>query len=546
MLPRSDGPGPLEQPGQEGEDRRRVAPGRRRLAGGQADLALGHGEAGEAVHHQHDVAALVAEPLGDAGGGEGGPDAHEGGLVGGGHDDHRAGQAFGPEVVLDELADLAATFADQGQDDDGGVGAAGDHGQQARLADAGAGEDAHALAPTARHQGVDGAHAEGQLAVDHLAAQRVRCRTLDGDRLGVDEGGPVVDGPAQAVEDAAEQAVADLDAHGLERGLDGAPKWTPLRSPKGMQARLSPWTATTSASSTPPSRQTRTASPTAASMPSTSRRSPTSRLTRPVRRGAWPGAPRRGSSPANGHRRLPRRALQDRTLSGRRLGRLGRVGGGEQGPADPGQGGLDLGIDAAGAGVDDAAAPLDRFVGHHGDPAVGHVGLELGRLEDLFGVETHDQVVAGCGQAQGAADGGRDQAVGQGELVVDQGAGELDGERRRVLLHHGNGVGPAGLDGRGGLVQGLGALAQRVQARSSADARPPRARPRSRRRTPPGGPPRARSDGDWCLGDVGLAAFSTCSVAGWACSTARRAGRGRPVRAPLWPGLRRQGHRHPA
>ena len=56
MLPTGAGAGPLEQPGQQREDARRVAAGRRRLAGGEADLALGHRDAGEAVHHQHDVA----------------------------------------------------------------------------------------------------------------------------------------------------------------------------------------------------------------------------------------------------------------------------------------------------------------------------------------------------------------------------------------------------------------------------------------------------------------------------------------------------------
>ena len=70
MLPAGAGAGPLEQLRQQGEDDGRVAAGGRRLAGGQADLALGHRHAGEAVHHQHHVLALVAEPLGDPGGHE--------------------------------------------------------------------------------------------------------------------------------------------------------------------------------------------------------------------------------------------------------------------------------------------------------------------------------------------------------------------------------------------------------------------------------------------------------------------------------------------
>ena len=55
MEPVAAGAGALEQPGEQGEHRRRVAAGGGRLAGRQADLALGHGDAGEGVHHQHDV-----------------------------------------------------------------------------------------------------------------------------------------------------------------------------------------------------------------------------------------------------------------------------------------------------------------------------------------------------------------------------------------------------------------------------------------------------------------------------------------------------------
>ena len=87
-----------------------------------------------------------------------------GGCVGGGDDDDRAGQALGAEVVLEELADLAATLADQRDHGDLGVGAAGDHRQQAGLADAGAGEDAEALAAAARRQRVEGADAERRAA----------------------------------------------------------------------------------------------------------------------------------------------------------------------------------------------------------------------------------------------------------------------------------------------------------------------------------------------------------------------------------------------
>ena len=97
------------------------------------------------------------------------------GLVGGGHDHHRAGEALGTEVVLDELADLTAALTDEREHGDRRFGAARDHGEQGRLPDAGSREDAHALPAPARHQRVDRAHAERELGVDHAARERMRC-----------------------------------------------------------------------------------------------------------------------------------------------------------------------------------------------------------------------------------------------------------------------------------------------------------------------------------------------------------------------------------
>ena len=103
-------------------------------------------------------------------------DAHQRGLVGGGDDDDRAGDALGPEVALDELAHLAATLADEADHVDVGRRRAGDHAQQRRLADAGAGEDAEALAAAARHQRVQRAHAERHALDDARALERIRRR----------------------------------------------------------------------------------------------------------------------------------------------------------------------------------------------------------------------------------------------------------------------------------------------------------------------------------------------------------------------------------
>ena len=181
-MPRGEVPARSSSFGQQGEHARRVAARGGRLADRQADLALGHREARDRVHHQHHVAALVAEVLGDRGRGERGLDAHERGLVGRRDDHDRAGHALRAEVALDELAHLAATLADQADDVHVGRRGAGDHAQQRRLADAGAGEDAEALAAAARHQRVERADAERDALVDARARQADRAGAASTDR----------------------------------------------------------------------------------------------------------------------------------------------------------------------------------------------------------------------------------------------------------------------------------------------------------------------------------------------------------------------------
>ena len=98
--------------------------------------------------------------FGDRHGGVGALAAHQGGRVGGGDDDDGAGETGLAEVVLDEVADFAASLADQGEDDDVAGGADREHGQEGGLADAGAGEEAETLALAAGGEAVEGAHAE--------------------------------------------------------------------------------------------------------------------------------------------------------------------------------------------------------------------------------------------------------------------------------------------------------------------------------------------------------------------------------------------------
>ena len=88
IVPLSAGAGALQEARQVGEHARRVAAQRRGLAGGQADLALGHRQAGHGVHEQDHVAAVVAERLGDRHRHLGGLEAQQRRLVGRGHDHH--------------------------------------------------------------------------------------------------------------------------------------------------------------------------------------------------------------------------------------------------------------------------------------------------------------------------------------------------------------------------------------------------------------------------------------------------------------------------
>ena len=171
--------GPLQKAGKEPEDAGRIATRRRWLPRGQTHLALGHGEAGDRVHHQHDVVALVPEPLGDTGRRERGPDAHDRRCVRGGHHHHRTGQAFRAEVSRDELGHLTTPFADQRHDGHVGCRSPGDHRHQRRLADTGTGENTEPLALPARNEAVEHPHAERQLGRHHAAPQRVRRRPRD-------------------------------------------------------------------------------------------------------------------------------------------------------------------------------------------------------------------------------------------------------------------------------------------------------------------------------------------------------------------------------
>ena len=208
----------LQQLREHREDGRRVAARRGRLADRQADLALGHREARDRVHHQHHVAALVAEVLRDRGRRERGLQAHQRGLVGRGHDDHRARQALGPEVALHELENLSTALADQADHVDLGRRRPGDHAQQRRLTDAGAGEDAEALAAPAGHQRIQGAHAQRDALVDPGAGQRIGRRGLGRAPLRLRDRAEPVQRTAQTIESTPQQGIGNIDLQRLPGG----------------------------------------------------------------------------------------------------------------------------------------------------------------------------------------------------------------------------------------------------------------------------------------------------------------------------------------
>ena len=141
---------------------------------------------------------------------------------GGGDDEDGLLEALGAEVLLDELAHLAAALADEREDGDLGLGVADDLREEGGLAAARGGEDAHALALAAGEEAVDGADAEGDGGGDDAALEGRGRRGLDGVvAVGAERALDVgVHRAAEAVEDAPEEVVADGDHEDVARGDD--------------------------------------------------------------------------------------------------------------------------------------------------------------------------------------------------------------------------------------------------------------------------------------------------------------------------------------
>ena len=200
--------GPLEQLGQHGEHTGRVALGGRRLVGGQANLPLGHGQAGHRVHQQQHVLAAVAEVLGHCGGHEAGPHPQHRRFIRGADHHHRLAAALWPQVLLQELANFAAALANQGPHHHVRIGVAGDHAHEHALAHPGAGEQAHALAAAGGGHGVDGPDAGGDRLTDPGAIQGPRGGAIQRVVCLAIHSRAAVDHPPHAVEHPAEQFVA--------------------------------------------------------------------------------------------------------------------------------------------------------------------------------------------------------------------------------------------------------------------------------------------------------------------------------------------------
>ncbi len=138
------------------------------------------------------------------------------------HDDDRAFEAFGPEVVFQEAANLTAALADEGNDRDIGSCALGHHPQQRALAHAAATEDANALAASARQQSVDGSHARAQRRRDRFACQGVDRYRLQRIFRRRTERSEAVQRISETVDHAAEKGIPHC------RGCDGAARDEPI------------------------------------------------------------------------------------------------------------------------------------------------------------------------------------------------------------------------------------------------------------------------------------------------------------------------------
>ena len=208
------GAGTLDQIGQHRNRGRRIAARTGGFAQRQPDLATRMRDAGQRIHDQQHLFALVTKGFGDGGGAQRAADAQHGAVVGGHRDDDGALARLARDLGFQEVGDFAAALADQPDDDNVGLGRLHHHAEQHRLADARPGHDADALALADRQQAVDRAYPdvhrlEYAAAVERrlqLAGERPCPRAADRTQA--------VDRFARPVDHAAQHRRADLGLAG--------------------------------------------------------------------------------------------------------------------------------------------------------------------------------------------------------------------------------------------------------------------------------------------------------------------------------------------
>jgi hypothetical protein len=140
-------------------------------------------------------------------------------LIGRGDDDDGAGHAGFAKVFLNELAQFATAFADERDHVDVRIGASGHHAEEGGFADAAASEDANALAAADWREEIEDLDAGLEGLVNADAAKGIGRGIAE--RLGEfgAERAAIVEGLAEAIDDAADEAWADWHG-GLVRGGD--------------------------------------------------------------------------------------------------------------------------------------------------------------------------------------------------------------------------------------------------------------------------------------------------------------------------------------
>ncbi|PAV74251.1 hypothetical protein WR25_05434 [Diploscapter pachys] len=174
------GAGALDQIGQHRDGGRRITARAGGFAQRQPDLAARMRDAGQRIHDEQHLLALIAKGFGDGGGAQCATDAQHGAVVGGHRDDDGALARLARDLGFEEVGDFSGSLADQPDDDDVGLGRLHHHAEQHRLADARSRHDADALALTDRQQPVDRPHADVH-RLEHAAAVERRLQ-LAGER----------------------------------------------------------------------------------------------------------------------------------------------------------------------------------------------------------------------------------------------------------------------------------------------------------------------------------------------------------------------------